>query len=350
MLLILVEVSVKLSCLSMTAADYSKRAITMLLILVEVSVKLAYRSTIATDCSYLHITYSGGSICESGLSVHNSHRLQAQGYHHATYSGGNICEGSYLIWWKYLWKWLGGPREPRLQPQSYHHATYSSGSICESGLSVHDSHRLQPHSYLHITYSGGSICESGLSVHDSHRIRPQSYHHAIYSRESGLSVHYCSQRAITMLELLLPSLEQSSLGASTAPGFVKIYSLISHICDIYKAEQKGWKESHSGAMVCKCDCILSVCVFFQEINDQHLWSKVCSAVIEGNSVVFKECTIDSETTSCNEVASSGSLPRAHGDVDVVAGQVDNSGEINWSCGVQLLAEDEVFELYSPIGV
>ena len=40
--------------------------------------------------SYHHSTYSGGSICESGLSVHNSHRLQAQGYYHATYSGASI--------------------------------------------------------------------------------------------------------------------------------------------------------------------------------------------------------------------------------------------------------------------
>lgn len=85
--------------------------------------------------------------------------------------------------------------------------------------------------------------------------------------------------------------------------------------------------------------------FLKEINDQQLWSKLCGAVIEGGSAVFKECTIDAET---NEVASSGSLP--HGDVDVVAGQLDNSGEINWTFGVQLLDVDEVYELYSPVGV
>ena len=65
-----------------------------------------------------------------------------------------------------------------------------------------------------------------------------------------------------------------------------------------------------------CDCILSV-FFFQESNDQHLWSMICCAVIEGNSAVFKECTVSGET-----------LP--HGDIDIVAGQIDDSGEINWS--------------------
>ena len=51
----------------------------MLLILMEASVKVACRSTTATDCShrlqpqsYHHATYSGGSICESGLSVQES--------------------------------------------------------------------------------------------------------------------------------------------------------------------------------------------------------------------------------------------------------------------------------------
>ena len=34
-------------------------------------------------------TYSGGSICESGLLVHDSHRLQPQSHHHTTYPGGS---------------------------------------------------------------------------------------------------------------------------------------------------------------------------------------------------------------------------------------------------------------------
>ena len=70
--------------------------------------------------------YCGGITCESGLSVHDSHRLKTQSYLHATYHGG---------------------------------------SIYESGLLVHDSHRLKAQSYLHATYSGGSISISGLSVH-----------------------------------------------------------------------------------------------------------------------------------------------------------------------------------------
>ena len=56
-----------------------------------------------------------------------------------------------------------------------------------------------------------------------------------------------------------------------------------------------------------------------------------------NSAVFRECTIDAETT---EGASSECLP--HGDIDVVAGQFDKSSEINWSFGVQLVSMDEVY--------
>ena len=91
-------------------------------------------------------TYSGGSICESDLSVHSSHRLQ---------------------------------------PRS---ATFSGGGICKSGLSVHNSHGLQPQnyhqsqsepaatdcSYLHATFSSGGICKSDLSVHNSHSLQPQN--------------------------------------------------------------------------------------------------------------------------------------------------------------------------------
>ena len=50
--------------------------------------------------------------------------------------------------------------------------------------------------------------------------------------------------------------------------------------------------------------------------------------------MFKECT--------------ESLPL--GDIDVVAGRVDNSSKINWSFGIQILAENEGFQLESPIGV
>ena len=45
----------------------------------------------SVDGSYLYATYSqaGGSICESGESVHDSHSLQPQSYLYATYSGGS---------------------------------------------------------------------------------------------------------------------------------------------------------------------------------------------------------------------------------------------------------------------
>ena len=56
MLLILVEVSVKVSCRSMTSTDCGHRAIMMLLILVKVSVKVACRSTTTTDCKHRAIT------------------------------------------------------------------------------------------------------------------------------------------------------------------------------------------------------------------------------------------------------------------------------------------------------
>ena len=41
--------------------------------------------------------YSGGSICESGLPVHDSHRLKAQSYLNTTYSGGSICVSGLLV-------------------------------------------------------------------------------------------------------------------------------------------------------------------------------------------------------------------------------------------------------------
>ena len=75
---------------------------------------------------------------------------------------GTELRPCYLSQWKYLYKWLVGPHRYKLQPQSHHHATYPSGSTCESGLSVHDSHRLQPQSHHHATYYGGSTCKRGL--------------------------------------------------------------------------------------------------------------------------------------------------------------------------------------------
>ena len=140
--------------------------------------------------------YSGRSICECGLSVHDSHKLKAQSYLHATYLSGSISKSGmsvhdshrlmaklspcYLFWWKYLCKWLVGPGRHRLQ----HRATYSGGSICESGLPVNDSYRLKAQSYLHAIYLSGSICENGLLVRESHRLKAGGS-----IDESGLSVY-----------------------------------------------------------------------------------------------------------------------------------------------------------------
>ena len=49
MLLIIVEVPVKVACLSMTVTDYRHRAITMQFIVVEVLVRAACQSTTVTD-------------------------------------------------------------------------------------------------------------------------------------------------------------------------------------------------------------------------------------------------------------------------------------------------------------
>lgn len=145
----------------------------------------------------------------------------------------------------------------------------------------------------------------------------------------------CEQR-YELLEFLLPNLE-SLLKDPPAQVLLRFTTWY----DIYKAQRKDWKDSHSGAKVCKinafCVWLYLICIFFfffQESNDQHLWSTICCAVIEGNSAVFKECMVSGET-----------LP--HSDIDVVAGRIDNSGK---SFGVQLLAENEVFQLQSPIGV
>ena len=65
----------------------------------------------------LHATYLSGSICKSGLSVHNSHRLKAQSYLNTTYSSGSINQlrrayiaahkiGYYNCIWKHFFQCL----------------------------------------------------------------------------------------------------------------------------------------------------------------------------------------------------------------------------------------------------
>ena len=101
MLLILVEVPVKVACLSTTATDCSHRAISILLILVEVFVKVAGQSMTVTACRHRAITMllilvevTVKVSCQS----YDSHRLWPQSYHHATYSGGSICESGLSLW------------------------------------------------------------------------------------------------------------------------------------------------------------------------------------------------------------------------------------------------------------
>ena len=79
---------------------------------------------------------------------------------------------------------------------------------------------------------------------------------------TGSSVLSSIGKETVLLEFLIPSLQQSLVGASITPRFIKIYDLISHICDIYLGEQKGWKESHSQALVCKCVLCVIVSYLF----------------------------------------------------------------------------------------
>ena len=112
----------------------------MLLILVEVSLKVFttatesyHHATIcevacqSTNCSHRAtsvVLYSGGSICESCLSVPTtdcSHSANSMllilvevsvkvAYRSTTAAELTPC---YLFWWKYLWKWLVGPQQPQ---------------------------------------------------------------------------------------------------------------------------------------------------------------------------------------------------------------------------------------------
>ena len=87
-------------------------------------------------------------LCKWLVGPHN-YRLQPQSHYHATYSGESICESG-----------LSVNNSHRRKAQSYLHATYLGRSICKSDLSVHDSHRLKHRA----TYSGGSTRDSGLLV------------------------------------------------------------------------------------------------------------------------------------------------------------------------------------------
>ena len=72
----------------MTVTDYRHRAITMLLILVEVSVKVSCRSTTATDCGYRAITMQVILVEVSVYVACRSRKTQTAAL-------------SYLFWWEY---------------------------------------------------------------------------------------------------------------------------------------------------------------------------------------------------------------------------------------------------------
>ena len=63
-----------------------------------------------------------------------------------------------------------------------------------------------------------------------------------------------SEETFIFLQLLLPNLGRL-LEDLPAPGLTKIYDLVCHICDIYKAHQKDWKGSHSGAKSVNVFCV-----------------------------------------------------------------------------------------------
>ena len=213
MLLILVEVSVKVACLSTTATDCRHRAITMLLILVEVSVKLlilvevyvkvAWRSTTATDCGHRAITMllilvevSVKMACWSTTATDCRHRAITMLLILVEVSVKMACWSTtatdcrhraitmLLILVEVSLKVACRSTIARLQPQTYLHTTYSGGSICECGCqsttATDCSHRLNTmllilvevsvkvvtatDSYLNATYLSGSICKSSLPV------------------------------------------------------------------------------------------------------------------------------------------------------------------------------------------
>lgn len=64
---------------------------------------------------------------------------------------------------------------------------------------------------------------------------------------------------------------------------VKIESMIHHIADICMKSKMEWENSDH------------LCFSFKEDYDQHLWSNISSAVLGGDSVVFKECEIAGES-------------------------------------------------------
>ena len=88
-----------------------------------------------------------------------------------------------------------------------------------------------------------------------------------------------------------------------------------------------------------CDFYLTLCFSFKEDYDQHLWSNISSAVLGGDSVVFKECEIAGK-----------SLP--HGDIDVVAGRIGEEDGIDLTSAIGIITDADNTSIpdNDPIGV
>ena len=213
---------------STITTDCRCRAITMVLIL-SLSVHYSHRFQ---PQSYHDATYSGGSICESGLSVH---KLQAQSYHYATYSGGSLvkvarlsttvadCSNRAIMMLLILVEisvkvacWSTTTTVHRLQAQCYHHATYylwkwtvgqRQPQTATTELSPFwqkypwkllvgpREPRLQAQSYHHTTYSDGSICK-------------------VACQSRLFQATDCKHRAITMLNILMVKVSCLSITAT----------------------------------------------------------------------------------------------------------------------------------------
>ena len=174
-------ISVKVACQSTTATDCSHRAnsmllilvevqtagtdlsVPMLLILVEVSVKVACWSTISTNCSHWAtsmLLFFGGSLCESDLSVHDSHRAITKLLILVEVSVKVACRH-------------------RLQPQSYHHATYTSMLLilvevsvkvaCQFTTSTDCIQRAISMLLILVAVSVKVTCQSSTAIDCSHR-------------------------------------------------------------------------------------------------------------------------------------------------------------------------------------
>ena len=90
-----------------------------------------------------------------------------------------------------------------------------------------------------------------------------------------------------------------------------------------------------------CDFFYPILIYFlfKEDYDKYLWSRLSSAVLGSDSVVYEECTINGVT-----------LP--HGDIDIVAGRIGEKDglDIGSSFGVTVGIDDVEMEVNDSVGV